>query len=170
VIVFNDDESDDFEEIDDIFYSFKIKKFGNFKNVLRKWQRYMEDEQRKRIRALAMGGEYDEVKWPYFKQSTIDHGFRRVKGKIKYGDAIMRDSNDIYNSFRGGSFTLKNNSIEYIISNPEYAKYHHFGAPKIKLPQRKLLHISARNIDYLTKLVNAQVTSGSFDRKRKSDV
>jgi phage gpG-like protein len=158
----------DFEiqsDFDEVSSYLKIEKFGNFRTVLRRWQKYLEEEQRKRFRMLAHGGTYDEISWPYFHPNTIKYGFRRVKGKVKDGDAIMRDSNDLYNSFRGAEFNLTNNSIEFRIMDPFYAAIHQEGAPSKNLPARPVFHISDRNIKYLMDLIkngvrNKRKTSG----------
>lgn len=141
-----------------VFYNSKVAKFGNFKNVLRRWQRYMEEEQRKRFRMNALGGTYDEVTWKYFAESTLQRGYRRKKGKIKPGDPILRDTDALYNSFRGGEFKLGNNSISFRISSPKYAAVHQNGAPSKNLPARPILHISKRNAKYLEQLVKKQIS------------
>jgi phage gpG-like protein len=146
------------------FYSAKIKKFGNFKEQLRKWQRYMQEEQRKRFRMLAKGGTYDEVTWKYFSDSSLRHGYRRVKGKIKDGDPIMRDSNTLYDSFRGSEFKLTNNTASFRITVP-YAAAHQFGVPQRNLPARPILHVSQKNIKYLERLVKDYLSDGKYGRR-----
>lgn len=152
------------KDMAEVFYNTKIKKFGNFKEQLRKWQRYMQEEQRKRFRNNAHGGTYDEITWTYFSPNTIRRGYRKVKGKIKDGDAIMRDSNDLYNSFRGGEFKLTNNSATFRITIP-YAAAHQYGVPEINLPARPVLHVSDKNAKYLQRLVKDYLSDGKYGRK-----
>lgn len=151
----------DEEELGDLFYKVKINRFGNFREVLRTWQRYMDKDQRKRFNALKMGGEYDEVFWPYFAESTIKKGYRKKKGKIKYGDAIMRDTDTIYNSFRNSPARIKNNELVIYLQAPEYAIFHQNGNEETNLPQRKFLHVSERNAAYLMRLISSKIGKGS---------
>jgi len=148
----------------EVFYNAKIKKFGNFKEQLRKWQRYMQEEQRKRFRNNALGGTYDEVTWTYFSEYMLKRGYRRVKGRVKMGDPIMRDSNTLYNSFRGGEFKLTNNSATFRITVP-YAAAHQFGVPKQKLPARPIMHVSQKNVAYLGRLVKDYLSDGKYGRR-----
>lgn len=148
----------------DAFYKAKIKKFGNFKEQLRKWQRYMQEEQRKRFRNNAKGGTYDEITWEYFAESTLRHGYRKVKGKIRDGDAIMRDSDELYNSFRGGDFKLTNNAATFRITVP-YAAAHQYGVPENNLPARPILHVSQKNAKYLQRLVKDYLSDGKYGRR-----
>ena len=79
--------------------SLSIRKFGNFREPMLKWIRYMQTEKTKLFNANAQGGTYDGITWDYFSERWLaeqaaGRGFKRFtrpnyRTTLKYGDRIL---------------------------------------------------------------------------------
>lgn len=154
--------------------SVSIKKFGNFRDPMRQWIHYMQNETKKLFAANAIGGDYDGIEWEYFSEKTLAklakghtvYRFTRPKfrTKLEFGDRILQHTGKLRKSLTNAKmFKLTNNQIEFG-SDVEYAGYHQFGTKN--MPARPILTASQRHYNYLDRLISNHLTKSL--RKKKN--
>jgi phage gpG-like protein len=153
--------------------SVAIKKFGNFREPMREWVRYMQNETKKLFSNNALGGEYDGIQWEYFSEKTLArlskgltvYRFTRPKyrTKLEFGDRILQHTGKLRKSLTTSKlFRLTNNRVEFG-SDVDYAGYHQFGTKN--MPARPILSATNRNYEHLDRLISKHLTRSMGKRK-----
>jgi len=156
--------------------SASIKKFGNFREPMLKWIRYMQTEKNKLFNANALGGTYDGIHWPYFSPKTLEkismgrrmYRFTRPSSRtlLKDGDKILNHTGQLKRSLTNSKlFRITNNYIEFG-TTVDYAVYHQEGTPgnKFPMPARPILTATDKNLEYFDRLIS-QHLKASMRRK-----
>lgn len=152
--------------------SASIKKFGNFREPMLKWVRYMQNETEKLFANNALGGTYNGITWEYFSDRTLNklekgytvYRYTRPnhRTKLKYGDRILQHTGQLKKSLTNAKlFRITNNAIEFG-STVDYAFYHQLGTRY--MPDRPVLFATDKNIEYFDRLITQHINKSLRSR------